>query len=206
MKKADLLVKQLHLNVGNVTKENIMKKKSTNPRMAMMMGRAMRRPALDVNPTVARPAINPMAAMAAGPQGIPAMKKGGKLFGGKETYAEELKEAKALKSGKISEKQFVRGEKAEGHKGEEPNPSKLAREIKTGRKSPTQYAKEEAKEMKMNKGGKCYAAGGRLSSKGEHSVQKQSKRGAMVVKMASGGYTKSADGCAIKGKTKGKMI
>ena len=178
-----------------------MKKRSTNPRMAMMMGRAMRRPSLDTTPEVATPAINPMAAMSG-------MKKGGvsKLFKGKETYGEELKEAKALKSGKISEKQFVRGEKAEGHKGEEPNPSKLAREIKTGRKSPTQYAKEEAKEMKMNKGGKCYAAGGRLSSKGEHSVQKQSKRGAMVVKMASGGYTKSADGCAIKGKTKGKMI
>ena len=30
-----------------------------------------------------------------------------KLFGGKETRAEELKEAKALKSGKISEKQYV---------------------------------------------------------------------------------------------------
>jgi len=52
-----------------------MKKKSTNPRMAMMMGRAMKRPALAVNP--ARPAMNPMAAMAA--PTIPTMKKGGKL-------------------------------------------------------------------------------------------------------------------------------
>jgi hypothetical protein len=42
-----------------------MKKKSTNPRMAMMMGRAMKRPALAVNPEVAQPAVNPMAAMAA---------------------------------------------------------------------------------------------------------------------------------------------
>jgi len=50
-----------------------MKKRSTNPKMAMMMGRAMRRPALAVNPAVARPAVNPMAAMAS----APTMKKGG---------------------------------------------------------------------------------------------------------------------------------
>jgi len=45
----------------------------------------------------------------------------------------------------------------------------------------------------------------RMASKGEHPVQKQSKRGAEVVKMASGGLAsghKSADGCAVKGKTR----
>ena len=45
--------------------------------------------------------------------------KGGevkKLFKGKETYAEELKEAKAIKSGKITPEQYAKGEKAEGHK------------------------------------------------------------------------------------------
>ena len=36
-----------------------------------------------------------------------------KLFGGKETYAEELKEAKAIKSGKISPQQYARGERKE---------------------------------------------------------------------------------------------
>jgi len=36
-----------------------------------------------------------------------------KLFGGKETYAEELKEAKAIKSGKISPQQYARGEQKE---------------------------------------------------------------------------------------------
>jgi hypothetical protein len=56
-----------------------MKKKSTNPRMAMMMGRAMKRPALAVNPDVARPAVNPMAAMAAAPA-MPTMKKGGETM------------------------------------------------------------------------------------------------------------------------------
>ena len=49
-------------------------------------------------------------------------------------------------------------------------------------------------------------SGGRIAAKGMHPVQKQSKRGATVVKMASGGYTKSADGCATKGKTKGRII
>lgn len=148
--------------------------KSTNPRMAMMLGRAKKRPALAVNPAQA---VAPTMGAS-----LPTMKKGGnvnKLFKGKETYAEELKEAKALKSGKISAKQFVKGEKSEGHKGEEPNPSKLAKEIKSGRKSPQRYAKEEAKEMKMKYGGRC---------------------------MSAGGYTRSADGIAKKGKTKGKII
>jgi len=33
-----------------------------------------------------------------------------KLFKGKETYKEELKEGKAIKSGKISPKQYAEGE------------------------------------------------------------------------------------------------
>ena len=36
-----------------------------------------------------------------------------KLFGGKETYGEELKEAKAIKSGKITPQQYARGEQKE---------------------------------------------------------------------------------------------
>ncbi len=64
--------------------------------------------------------------------GIMATKK---LFGGKETYAEELKEAKAIKSGRIS---------------------------------PTQYAKGEESEKKMKKGGKvCMARGGGIETKGK---------------------------------------
>ena len=46
--------------------------------MAMMMGRAMRRPALETTPEVAQPAVNPMAAMAGG---MPGMKKGGMAKG-----------------------------------------------------------------------------------------------------------------------------
>lgn len=40
-----------------------------------------------------------------------------KLFGGKETYSEELKEAKAIKSGKITPKQYAKGEQSEGVHG-----------------------------------------------------------------------------------------
>ena len=53
----------------------------------------------------------------------------------------------------------------------------------------------------LKKGGMCKKAmGGRIAAKGEHPVQKQSKRGAMAVKMARGG------GCEVRGKTKGRMI
>ena len=138
-----------------------MKKRSTNPRMAMMMGRAMRRPALAVNPAVAQPAVNPMAAMTA-----PTMKKGGET----------------MKSDKAQDKAMIK-------------------------KAMKQHDEQEHKGGKGTKlslcgGGKAmkYASGGRMMSKGEHPVQKQSKRGAMAVKMARGG------GCEVRGKTKGRMI
>ena len=52
-------------------------------------------------------------------------------------------------------------------------------------------------------------SGGRIASKGEHPVQKQSKRGAMMVKMAKGGLAaghKAADGIASRGKTRGMEV
>jgi hypothetical protein len=61
---------------------------------------------------------------------------------------------------------------------------------------------------KMKEGGQV----NRMKSKGEHSVQTKSKRGAEMVKMAKGGDVKkyrkggSIDGCATKGKTKGTMV
>lgn len=111
------------------------------------------------------------------------MKEGGKvatkkLFGGKETAGEELKEAKALKAGKISKSQYVAGEKSEGHgKGA----AKTATAIKSGKISPKQYAQAETM---MKKGGrtKCMASGG----------------------LAAG--HKSADGIATKGKTKARAV
>jgi hypothetical protein len=67
-----------------------------------------------------------------------------KLFKGKETTKEEKGEAKALKSGKISVAQYMKGEKSEGEK-----PSKkTAMAIKSGKMSPAQYAKQDKKEKK----------------------------------------------------------
>jgi hypothetical protein len=71
-----------------------------------------------------------------------------KMFKGKESVGEELKEAKAIKSGKITPMQYAKGEKSE--------PAK-----------------------KMKDGGSCYK---------------------------TGGFVKAADGCATKGKTKGRFV
>jgi hypothetical protein len=87
-----------------------------------------------------------------------ALAKGGsvkeKLFGGKESYSEELGEAKSVKSGKTSVKSFAKKEKAEGHKTEEKNLSAQAKSIKSGKMSPEKYASMESKET-YKKGGKA---------------------------------------------------
>ena len=97
-------------------------------------------------------------------------------------------------------------------KGNEMKESKamMQKEISFMKKkgAPKSMVKHEMAEAKgMKKGG--YAAGGRMAAKGEHPVQIQAKRGAMMVKMAAGGLAaghKSADGIAMKGKTKGKKV
>jgi len=52
-----------------------------------------------------------------------------KLFKGKETYKEELKEGKAIKSGKISPEQYAKGEEMEKKmkKGGCAKPAKMAK-------------------------------------------------------------------------------
>lgn len=97
-------------------------------------------------------------------------------------------------------------------KGNEMKESKamMQKEISFMKKkgAPKSMVKHEMAEAKgMKKGG--YAAGGRMASKGEHPVQKQSKRGAVMVKMAKGGLAaghKQADGIAKKGKTKATQV
>ena len=69
-----------------------------------------------------------------------------KLFNGKETRAEEMAEAKALRSGAISKKQYIAGEKSEGHK-DMRDVRGNANAIASGRMSPAQYAAEERTEM-----------------------------------------------------------
>jgi len=88
--------------------------------------------------------------------------KGGSLFKGGETYGEELGEAKAVASKKISPKQFVKGEKSEGEKTGEKNTSNIAKKIASGKMSPKQYATMETSE-KMAKGGSVMARGNKIA-------------------------------------------
>jgi hypothetical protein len=87
-------------------------------------------------------------------------------------------------------------------------------DYKTGKKSfPGTTAKRDmhaekegkrvAKDLAYDKRMAKMAAGGRIASKGEHPVQTKSKRGAEMVKMASGGYVRKADGIAKRGLTRG---
>ena len=74
----------------------------------------------------------------------------------------------------------------------------------TNPKQAMAIALSEAGKSKKGSGMKKVAAGGRMASKGEHSVQTKSKRGAEMIKMAKGGhvYKSDADGVAKKGRTK----
>lgn len=67
------------------------------------------------------------------------------LFKGKETYGEELKEARAIKSGKITPEQYAKNEKSE-----EAKMKKYARG--GGIES---RGKTKGKMITMKRGGKC---------------------------------------------------
>jgi hypothetical protein len=64
-----------------------------------------------------------------------------KLFQGKDNPKEEMKEAKAVKAGKVTPKQYARGEKMEGDKKPMKTLEKTARDMKAGKLSPSRYAK-----------------------------------------------------------------
>jgi hypothetical protein len=68
-----------------------------------------------------------------------------KMFKGKDDKAEEMAEAKALKSGKITKAQYIAGEKSEG--GNNYDPKKTATAIKSGKMSPQAYANKASKKM-----------------------------------------------------------
>lgn len=81
------------------------------------------------------------------------------LFKGKETKAEEMAEAKAVKSGKLTPAQYAKGEAKEGHgKGAKAKGEAL----KAGKLSAKAYASEHEG---MKKGGKVkkYAEGGAVA-------------------------------------------
>ena len=66
-----------------------------------------------------------------------------KMFGGKQTVKEEKSEANALKSGKISKAQYIKGEKSEGKKDSMKSIKANADAIKSGKMSPKAYANKE---------------------------------------------------------------
>lgn len=90
--------------------------------------------------------------------GTMAMKK---LFGGKETYKEELDEAKAVAAKKVTPKQFAKAEKAEGYKDEKKGALSTGKKIASGKISPAKYAQMEATEPKK------MARGGGIETKGK---------------------------------------
>lgn len=73
---------------------------------------------------------------------------GGKVmpFKGKQDKAEEMAEAKAVKSGKVSPKEYMRREMAEEkQKGKTPAPGKLmetGKKLASGKMTPKQYAEK----------------------------------------------------------------
>jgi hypothetical protein len=70
--------------------------------------------------------------------------------------------------------------------------------MKAGKVSKRMPMAEEMGGMNLKAGGMGYARGGGIESKGK-------TKGTMI-KMAKGGYVRSADGCASSGKTKGTMV
>ena len=64
------------------------------------------------------------------------------MFMGKETKQEEMREARGLKMGTISKKQYVQGEKGEKDKASTKTLMKTASKIKSGKETPAQYAKK----------------------------------------------------------------
>lgn len=67
-----------------------------------------------------------------------------KMFQGKDDRAEEMAEARALKSGKITKAEYIKGEQSEGH-GKDA--AKKADMLKSGKMSAAQYAAEHGKKM-----------------------------------------------------------
>lgn len=74
-----------------------------------------------------------------------------KMFQGKQSPAEEMAEAKALKSGKISKAEYVAGEKSEGHNARDA--AKKADALKSGKMSAKDYAAGHKEPKKMADGG-----------------------------------------------------
>ena len=127
-----------------------------------------------------------------------------KLFKGKDTKSEELKEAKAIKSGKITPEQYAKGEDMEKAKAKEKEKAyKKGGSIKEARLMP-------AKMEKIPQGNKKF--GEHVDQKKGHTKGKNLGDSGKTVglqvekKFKCGGCVTRGDGIAQKGKTKGKWV
>ena len=143
--------------------------------------------------------------------------KGMNLFKGKETYGEELKEAKAIKSGKITPQQYARGEKMEQTK-------KMANGGSVYSKFPTVSGGKlpRTNDNKFNsvKGSSLKSGLDHDNTSGDGIARKGKTRGDNIVMMASGGVAKAmpkpkamgsmgmarGGGIEQRGKTRGMMM
>ena len=139
-----------------------------------------------------------------------------KLFKGKESYSEELKEAKAIKSGKITPQQYARGEKMEDEM-KKPKRMKDGGKADEDRITPEAEADmrrivEEARKQRMLE--EAYRRSMRNTPMApapapmRPRVQPEAPVREMPVrKMAKGGMVKCrGDGIAQRGKTKGRFV
>ena len=133
------------------------------------------------------------------------------LFGGKESYSEELKEAKAIKSGKISPQQYAKGEKSEESKmaknkfadGGMPMMPPAAAPGARGRPQVDPKVLAALMAARGGAGGRGMPPGRGMAAPARPPMAAQPlKKGGM----AKGGFTKAADGIASKGKTKATQV
>lgn len=134
----------------------------------------------------------------------PKFKDGGKVkpFSGKDTKAEEMEEAKAVRSGKVSPKQYVAREVAEEKReGEKPNRADLAKkgkDLASGKMSAAKYGAM----AKMADGGKVHGGFARkdVMSKTDGWAAHGSRN---FAKMADGGHCGKVSAFAGKNMKKG---
>jgi len=128
-----------------------------------------------------------------------------KLFKGKDTKAEELKEAKAIKSGKITPEQYAKGEDMEkgmkkggkcmakgGAAKEVMGPKTMSEDVEKGSNKLTKFGESAVQKRGSTKGKNLGDANKTIGIEGFKPK-----------KYAKGGVTR-ADGIAQKGKTRGR--
>lgn len=71
------------------------------------------------------------------------MKKLVSYFKGRDDMAEEMKEAKAVRAGKITPKQYAKGEKMEGEKAPMKKLESTGKKLATGKMTAKQYASKQ---------------------------------------------------------------